>query len=76
MVSILALQTAMFREFAVETQGFDVTFMNALMGAVVCGLTIIIGVFMIVKANSRIKKLKQPATDNTQIEDNNSQDNV
>lgn len=31
-VSILALQTAMFREFAVETQGFDVVVMNAITG--------------------------------------------
>ena len=66
MVSILALQTAMFREFGSEMQGFEVNVMNALMGAVVCGLTVVIGVIMIVKANSRIKKLKQQTTDDTQ----------
>lgn len=59
MVSILALQTAMFREFAVETQGFDVIMMNAIMGAVVCALTVAIGVYMIIKANVQIKKLKR-----------------
>lgn len=59
MVSILALQTAMFREFAVETQGFDVVVMNAITGAVVCALTVAIGVYMIVRANLQIKKLRQ-----------------
>ena len=58
-VSILALQTAMFREFAVETQGLDVIMMNAITGAVVCALTVAIGIYMIVKATLRIKKLKR-----------------
>lgn len=58
-VSILALQTAMFREFAVQTQGFDVVVMNAVTGAVVCALTVAIGVYMIIKANLRIKKIRQ-----------------
>ncbi|MDE6656779.1 MAG: hypothetical protein K2J85_07295 [Anaeroplasmataceae bacterium] len=61
MVSILALQTAMFREFAVETQGFDVILMNAITGAIICALTIAIGVYMIIRANLMIKK-------NTQIQ--------
>ena len=59
MVSILALQTAMFREFATETEQFNSTVMNAVTGAVVCALTVAIGVYMIVRANLRIKKLKQ-----------------
>lgn len=59
MVSILALQTAMFREFAAETEQFNSTVMNAVTGAVVCVLTVAIGVYMIVMANLRIKKLKQ-----------------
>ena len=58
-VSILALQTAMFREFAVETQGFDVIMMNAITGAIVCALTVAIGVYMIVTAHLRIKELKR-----------------
>ncbi len=49
----------MFREFAVETQGFDVVVMNAITGAVVCALTVAIGVYMLVRANLRIKRLKQ-----------------
>ncbi|MDE6660325.1 MAG: hypothetical protein K2J93_00690 [Anaeroplasmataceae bacterium] len=59
MVSILALQTAMFREFSVETEKYDVVLMNAITGAIVCALTIAIGIYMIVKANLRIKKLIQ-----------------
>lgn len=59
MVSILALQTAMFREFAVETQEFDVIMMNAITGAVVCALTIVLGIYMITKANRKIKKLRK-----------------
>ncbi|MDE7213035.1 MAG: hypothetical protein K2N42_00470, partial [Anaeroplasmataceae bacterium] len=59
MVSVLALQTAMFREFSVETQNYDVVLMNAITGAIVCALTIAIGIYMIVKANLRIKKLIQ-----------------
>lgn len=56
-VSILALQTAMFREFAAETEQFNSAVMNAVTGAVVCALTVAIGVYMIVKASLRIKKL-------------------
>ena len=59
MVSILALQTAMFREFAVETQGFDVILMNAIMGAIICALTVAIGVYMIIRANLIIKRNSQ-----------------
>lgn len=63
-VSILALQTAMFREFG-GNESFDTTMMNAITGAIVCALTIAIGVYMIVTASLHIKKLKQPY----QIED-------
>ncbi|MDE7385290.1 MAG: hypothetical protein K2M84_05985 [Anaeroplasmataceae bacterium] len=58
-VSILALQTAMFREFAVETQGFDVILMNAITGAVICALTVAVGVYMIIRANLIIKRNSQ-----------------
>ncbi len=53
-VSILALQTAMFREFDV---GGTVTVptMNAVTGAVVCGLTAIIGICMIVIAAKKTR---------------------
>ena len=58
-VSILALQTAMFREFGGLTTDVSTVTMNAITGAVVCALTVAIGVYMIVKAKLRIKKLKQ-----------------
>ena len=56
-VSILALQTAMFREFGGPGDISAVT-MNAITGAIVCALTVAIGVYMIIMANLRIKKLK------------------
>ena len=58
MVSILALQTAMFREFG-GIGDISTVIMNAITGAVVCALTVALGVSMIVRANLRIKKLKQ-----------------
>ena len=57
-VSILALQTAMFREFG-GVGDISTVMMNAITGAIVCALTVAIGVYMIIKANLRIKKLKQ-----------------
>ena len=57
-VSILALQTAMFREFG-GIGDISTVMMNAITGAIVCALTVAIGVYMIVMANLRIKKLKQ-----------------
>ncbi len=54
-VSILALQTAMFHEFGdIE---IDAAIMNAVTGAVVCALIVAMGVYMIIKANLRIKKI-------------------
>ncbi|MDE7439287.1 MAG: hypothetical protein K2N23_02100 [Clostridia bacterium] len=57
-VSILALQTAMFREFS---EGFDektvITF-NAVTGLIVCLLTVALGVFMIIDASLKIRKIK------------------
>lgn len=57
MVSILALQTAMFHEFG--DIGINTAIMNAITGAVVCALTLAMGVYMIVRATLRIKRLKQ-----------------
>lgn len=57
-VSILALQTAMFREFG-GIGDISTVMMNAITGAVVCALTVAIGVYMIVTAALRIKKLKR-----------------
>lgn len=50
MVSILALQTAMFKEFGGE--GIS-SRMNAITGAVVCALTAALGIFIIIKANQK-----------------------
>ncbi len=46
MVSVLALQTAMFREFGAD-MGSTVPIMNATVGGVVCTLTALLGVIMI-----------------------------
>lgn len=54
MVSVLALQTAMFREFG--TGGVNVPMMNAVTGAAVCALTAALGVFMIAVAAKKIKQ--------------------
>ncbi len=53
MVSILALQTAMFHEFGTAGDVVDVATMNAVTGAVVCVLTAIMGIFMIVNATKK-----------------------
>ena len=56
MVSILALQTAMFREFDATGDYVNVATMNAVTGAIVCGLTVAIGVFMIAIATKKTKR--------------------
>lgn len=55
-VSILALQTAMLTEFSTDAAANGTA--NALTGAAVCLLTIVIGTFMIVSSTKIIKKLK------------------
>lgn len=57
MVSILALQTAMFHEFAIGNSDI-VSLMNAFTGAAVCALTALTGIFMVVKAIIIIKDVK------------------
>ncbi|MBQ7884644.1 MAG: hypothetical protein IJ318_00920 [Clostridia bacterium] len=56
LVSILALQTAMFAVFA---NGENVAIFNALTGGVVSIAIIAIGIYMIVKGQITLKKLKQ-----------------
>ena len=58
-VSILALQTAMFREFDAGDI-VNVATMNALTGAVVCALTAALGIFMILIAAKRMKQSAPP----------------
>lgn len=71
-VSILTLQTSMFHSFAA---GQNYAFANALTGAAVCALTIILGILMIVGSRRRIKKLKcnpeKYILEQTQIVDKN-----
>ncbi len=55
-VSILALQTAMFREFGATGDYVNVATMNAITGAVVCALTAALGIFMIVIAAKNTKR--------------------
>ena len=55
-VSILALQTAMLLEFS---DGSGMAFANTVMGAAVCALVAGLGIMMIVKGNTQLKKLKE-----------------
>ncbi len=57
-VSILALQTAMFREFDAGDAVNDAA-MNAVTGAIVCGLTVAIGICMIVISAKKTRINKQ-----------------
>lgn len=56
MVSILALQTAMFREFS---QGINSGAANALTGAAVCVLTMALGIFMLINASLKLGKINR-----------------
>ncbi len=70
MVSILALQTAMFREFDTAGDFINIARMNAITGAVVCALTALLGIFMFAIAVKKIhdKKIgeKQQGSQNDQ----------
>ena len=55
MVSILALQTAMFHEFDAG-DSVNVATMNAITGAIVCALTVALGIFMIAIAAKKGKR--------------------
>jgi len=57
MVSILALQTAMFHSFG--TEELNTGLFNALTGGAVCALTIALGVFTIMIANKKRKNLQK-----------------
>lgn len=58
LVSILALQTAMFHSFAPDS---DYGVFNAVTGAAVCLLTVMIGAFMIAGGKREITKIKYEA---------------
>ncbi len=53
LVSIVALQTAMFQEFGT---GSNTRIYNGITGGIVCILIVIIGISMVIKSNGKIKK--------------------
>lgn len=55
LVSILALQTAMFKEF---NQGKQEGLFNAITGAFVCAFTVILGIIVLIKSHKEKKELK------------------
>ena len=55
LVSVFALQTAMFHEFA---GGANPGYANAIFGAILCAATAAIGIFMIVNGKKKLKLLK------------------
>lgn len=57
LVSIVALQTAMFHSFG--TSDINTSIFNALTGGIVCILIIIIGITMIIQTNKYIKKRRE-----------------
>ena len=56
MVSILALQTAMFASFGGD---LNTALANALTGAGVCATTVIVGIYMLVKASKENKEMRK-----------------
>ncbi|MBR2646548.1 MAG: hypothetical protein IKD47_03225 [Clostridia bacterium] len=54
-VSVLALQTAMFAAFS---EGADTGFANALTGAAVCAVVFTLGLYMVIRATTLLKKRK------------------
>lgn len=58
LVSILALQTAMFREFNNGEESLNAPVMNAVTGAVICALTVAMAIYMIVNMSKKLKKTK------------------
>ena len=55
LVAVLALQTAMFFEFA---GGENLGYANAIFGAIICAATAAIGIFMIINGSKKLKLLK------------------
>ena len=58
LMSVLALQTAMFHEFDTTGDVVNVAAMNAVTGAIVCALTAAIGIFMMIIAAKKSKQAK------------------
>ncbi len=60
LVSILALQTAMFAQFG---EGIATGLANALTGAGVCLLVLLLGGYMVFKGNTQLKKIEEKKTE-------------
>ena len=63
LISIIMLQVAMFQAFAPEQ---NLGFANALTGAGVSTIILVIGIFMIIKANKKLKTLKNEQNKNNE----------
>lgn len=66
LISIIMLQVAMFQAFAPE---HNLGFANALTGGGVSAIILVLGILMIIKANKRLKQIKQ--NENTEKNINN-----
>ena len=60
LISIIILQVAMFQAFAPE---YNLGFANALTGAGMSAIILVIGIFMIIKANKKLKELNAKKSD-------------
>ena len=58
MVSIIALQTAMFRQFGAGLNNIDIDTMNAVTGIIVCVLVAALGIIMIINSIITRRKIK------------------
>ena len=61
LISIIMLQVAMFQAFAPE---HNLGFANALTGGAMSLIILVLGIFMIIKANKRLKELNNKTTEN------------
>ena len=55
-VSLLALQTTLLFSFS---EGIDYGYLNAITGAVVCALTVLLGISAVINANNKLKNYKE-----------------
>ena len=60
LISIIILQVAMFQAFSPEN---NLGFANALTGAGVSAIILVLGIFMIIKANKKLKELNKNRDD-------------
>lgn len=58
LVAMLSLQTAMFASFGSELEPGLQKLMNALTGSAVCLTLLVIGIFMVISANKRLRRLR------------------